>query len=139
MITSGHRHEYRKRVTSTANFLSDSVMATSTVFRVTGLPIGEAEEIVTSITAIINKSLSPSEIGQMMFTVSAIPSCDDTQTSAALVDFKSGVPIFLNHLETNPLEEWAVETAEGDINFDKHFFGFTQLYPTELGHAVTAE
>jgi hypothetical protein len=114
-------------------------MATSTVFRVTGLPIGEAEDIVTSITAVINKSLSPSEIGPVGFTVSAIPSCDDTQTSAGLVDFKNGVPIFLNHLETNPLEEWSVETADGDINFDKHFFGFTQLYPTESRHPVIAE
>jgi hypothetical protein len=29
--------------------------------------------------------------------------------------------------------------GDDEINFDRHFFGFTQLYPTTPGHPITAE
>lgn len=29
--------------------------------------------------------------------------------------------------------------GDDDINFDRHFFGFTQLYPTTPGNSITAE
>jgi hypothetical protein len=32
-----------------------------------------------------------------------------------------------------------VEMEDTDITFDRHFFGFTQLYATPPGHAITAE
>jgi len=111
----------------------------SVVFRVTGLAVGKADEIVTSLTAIINQCLSPSELLQVKYTVFAIPSCDDIHTSLALVNFKNGVPPFLNHLAKHPLEDYQVETDHGDINFDRHFFGFTQLYYPDLARPIDAE
>jgi hypothetical protein len=39
----------------------------------------------------------------------------------------------------NPLGDWPVEMDDTDINFDRHFFGFTQLYATEPGKEVVAE
>ncbi|PMD58736.1 uncharacterized protein K444DRAFT_415699 [Hyaloscypha bicolor E] len=111
----------------------------SVVFRVTGLPVGKAEEIVTSLTAIINQRLSPSELLQIEYTVFPIPSCDNIHTSSALVDFKNGIPLFLSHLVKQPLEDHPVETDHGDINFDRHFFGFTQLYYPDLACPIDAD
>jgi hypothetical protein len=111
----------------------------SVVFRVTGLPIGKAEEVISSLKAVINQHLTSSESSELQYTVSAIPSCDDEHTSAALVDFKIGVPEFLNYLVEHPLVDYPIETDDGDINFDRHFFGFTQLYYPEAASPVTAE
>jgi hypothetical protein len=111
----------------------------SVVFRVTGLSVGKAEEIVTSLTAIINQRLSPSELLQVKYTVFTIPSYDDIHTSSALVDFENGIPAFLNHLDKHPLEDHPVETDHGDINFDRHFFGFTQLYYPDLARPINVE
>jgi hypothetical protein len=111
----------------------------SVVFRVTGLPIGKAEEVTASLEAVINQHLSSSESSELQYTVSAIPSCDDDHISAALVDFKIGVPEFLNYLVEHPLADYPVETDDGDINFDRHFFGFTQLYYPKAASPVTAE
>jgi protein SERAC1 len=120
--------------------MADSAASTrSVVFRVTGLSVGKAEEIVTSLTAIINQRLSPSELLQVEYTVFPIPSCDNIHTSSALVDFKNGIPLFLSHLVKHPLEDHPVETDHGDINFDRHFFGFTQLYYPDLACPIDAE
>jgi protein SERAC1 len=110
----------------------------SVVFRVTGLAIGKAEEIEASLTATIKHRLSPSE-SQLKYTVSAIPSCEDEHTSAALVDFKDKVPLFLNQLVEDPLADCPVETDNGDVNFDRHFFGFTQLYYPDPARPVDIE
>lgn len=109
------------------------------MFRVTGLSVGKAEAVVTLLTAIINQRLSPSELLQLRYNVVAIPSYYDIHTSLALVDFKNGVPLFLNFLVKHPLEDYPVETDHGDITFDRHFFGFTQLYYPDLARPIDAE
>jgi protein SERAC1 len=112
----------------------------STVFRVTGLPIHTPEPEVRSILAeTIHGLLTEDERRQVEATVACIPTCDGSPTSSALVDFKGGIPEFLSQLKDNPLGDWQVEMGDDDINFDRHFFGFTQLYPIGLGHPVTAE
>jgi hypothetical protein len=71
--------------------------------------------------------------------VTCIPSCDESPTSSALVEFKGGNPDSLLQLDYTPLGDWQVEMGGEDINFDRHFFGFTQLYPTDPDNPVTAE
>jgi hypothetical protein len=47
------------------------------------------------------------------------------------------VPQFLRDL--HPLGDWQVEMGDDDINFDCHFFGFTQLYESDGIGPVAAE
>ena len=112
----------------------------STVFRVTGLPLDKAElDIKSKLFETIRDVLTEDEQQRVGMTVTCIPSCDGDQTSNALLEFKGGIPKFLLHLDRNPLGDWQVVMGDEDINIDRHFFGFTQLYPTAPGQPVTAE
>ncbi|RDW73410.1 hypothetical protein BP6252_07317 [Coleophoma cylindrospora] len=114
--------------------------ARGTVFRVTGLPLDEAElDIKSRLDKTIHDHLQDDERERIEVFVACIPSCEGDQTSNALVEFKGGSPSFLSRLEHDPLSDWQIEMGEDDINFDRHFFGFTQLYPTAPGKPVTAE
>jgi hypothetical protein len=107
----------------------------STFFRVTGFHNNQAE---SDIRSKINYLMTEDE-RQRVVAISCIPSCDGSQTTNALVEFRGGNPKFLSHLDHDPLGDWQVEIGDEDINFDRHFFGFTQLYPTAPGVAVAAE
>jgi protein SERAC1 len=112
----------------------------STIYRVIGLPIDKAEnEIQSALTETIHNLLTEDEKKQAKLEITCIPSCDGSQTSSALVEFKGANPEFLSQLAQNPLGDWQVEMGDEDINFDRHFFGFTQLYPTAPGQPVSAE
>ena len=113
----------------------------STVFRVTGLPAGEPnDEDIALFKRTINENLSKEERLSNSPVVNLVPSCyDNGSTWVALMEFQNGVPSFLSKLVQNPLEEWQVEMGDTDIIFDRHFFGFTQLYATLPGPAITAE
>jgi protein SERAC1 len=112
----------------------------STVFRVTGLPLGKAGvDIKSTLLEAIRDLLTEDEQQHIDVTIASVPSCDSNQASSALVDFKGGSPMFLSQLDRDPLGDWQVEIGDEDINFDRHFFGFTQLYPTAPGEPVTAE
>jgi hypothetical protein len=112
----------------------------STVFRVTGLPLDKAElDVQSKLFETIRDLLTQDEEHRAGITITCIPSCDDDQTSNALLEFKSGNPKFLLHLDRNPLGNWQMMMGDEDINIDRHFFGFTQLYPTAPGQPVTAE
>jgi hypothetical protein len=111
----------------------------STVFRVTGLPLDKSESEVQSTLEQTIRSLLTDDEQQYKVVITCIPTCDGSGTLSALVEFKGGNPKFLSQLEDNPLDDWQVEMGDDDINFDRHFFGFTQLYPTTVGHPVTAE
>ena len=110
----------------------------STVFRVSGLPLDEAEvNVKAKLLDTINALLTDEERQRIEVLISCIPSCEDDQTQSALVDFKWGIPEFLSELGI--LENFPIVMGETDINFDRHFFGFTQLYATVPEHNVTAE
>jgi hypothetical protein len=114
--------------------------AKSKVFRVTGLPAGKAElDVRLELDQTIRDLLSDDERQQLEVRIACVPSCDGTKTLSALVEFKGGTPAFLSQLDRDPLSNWQVEMGDEDINFDRHFFGFTQLYATAPGHPVTAE
>jgi hypothetical protein len=117
-------------------------MATgATVFRVTGLPSDQTdEELDSSLKSFIDENLQQEERSVIFSKVDLVPSChNDGQRSIALVEFVWGVPQFLSPLMKNPLADWPMVMGDTDINFNRHFHGFTQLYATETGEAVNAE
>ena len=112
----------------------------STVFRVTGLPEDQTDEqLAARLRLVIDEKLQEHERLEIVAKVAVVPSCQNGETSIALVEFAGGTPQFLSELVKNPLGDWQVEIDDTDINFDRHFFGFTQLYATEPGKAVIAE
>lgn len=112
----------------------------STVFRVTGLPEDQTDEqLAARLRLVIDEKLQEHERLEIVAKVALVPSCQNGETSIALVEFAGGTPQFLSELVKNPLGDWQVEIDDTDINFDRHFFGFTQLYATEAGKAVIAE
>jgi hypothetical protein len=106
---------------------------------VTGLQSRETEDTVAGLASIIKERLLPSEIECMTYEIFPIPDCDSLDTVAALVDFINGLPAFLHHLEQKPLNDCAIETKDGDVTFDRHFFGFTQLYHPDPAQPINAE
>jgi hypothetical protein len=112
----------------------------STVFRVTGFTRDQPDEVLeTSLRAAINDNLSEEERSQIKTETTIMPSCYDNHERTALVQFRGGVPQFLSELIDNPLEDWQVEMSDTDINFDRYFFGFTQLYMPAEKESVIAE
>jgi hypothetical protein len=58
-----------------------------------------------------------------------VPLCyNNVGERVALVEFHSGLPLYLSALTANPLGEWQVEIDDTGVSFDQHFFSFTQLY-----------
>lgn len=108
------------------------------VFRVTGLPASQTNDALVDF--IRNNLLKGEEQSQSKVTASIVPSCSNNkQETVALVEFGGRVPDFLSALDANPLEDWQVEMGDVDINFDQHFFGFTQLYTPKADKPVNAE
>ena len=109
------------------------------VFRVSGLPAQQSdEELDTALRAAITESLSDKE-AEHSFTTAIVPSCNDDSQRVALVEFHDGVPDFLHDLVSDPLKDWQIEMGDDDINFDRHFFGFTQLYTPDSCKPISAE
>lgn len=113
----------------------------STVFRVTGLSTNQPEDVLeAALKASIDSNLSKEERSEIEVVTAIVPSCyDDEQERVALVEFRGKVPEFLSELEADPLEELQIEVGDVDLNFDRHFFGFTQLYAPKPGERTTAE
>ena len=110
------------------------------VFRVTGLPASQPDdELNATLKAAIDDSLSGDEPSKLTISVAIVPSCYDTEERVALAEFHGGVPAFLSELTANALGDWQVEMGDTDINFDCHFFGFTQLYTPKPDVPVSAE
>jgi hypothetical protein len=108
------------------------------VFRVTGLLPSQTNDALVDF--IRKNLLKGEEQSQLKVTASIVPSCSNNgQERVALVEFGGRAPDFLSALVANPLEDWQVEMDNVDINFDQHFFGFTQLYTPKADKPVTAE
>jgi protein SERAC1 len=110
-----------------------------TVFRATGLTRDQLDEdLETSLRVAIDENLSEEEKSQIETKVTVLPSCyEGDRERVALVQFRGGVPHFLSELRDNHLRDWQIEMGDTDVNFDCHFFGFTQLYA--LAEPVIAE
>jgi hypothetical protein len=102
----------------------------SHVFRVTGLTRDQPDEALEkSFQDTLNENFTNEEKSQIQTDITILPSCYETDTErVALMQFRGRVPQFLSELTANPLTDWQMEMGDNDINFDCHFFGFTQLY-----------
>lgn len=110
------------------------------VFRVTGLPASQSDnDLKATLKAAIDDNLSGDEPLKLTISITIVPSCYDTEERVALAEFHGGVPAFLSELIADPLGDWQVEMGDTDINFDCHFFGFTQLYTPKPDAPVSAE
>jgi hypothetical protein len=111
-----------------------------TVFRVTGLSASQPdEELAASLKLAISDILVEDVESKLNVNVAIVPSCYNKDKRVALVEFCGGDPTFLFELKKNPLDEWQLEMGDTDISFDRHFFGFTQLYTPKPDALVTAE
>ncbi|KAJ5366097.1 hypothetical protein N7541_000038 [Penicillium brevicompactum] len=113
----------------------------SYVFRVTGLsrerPDGDLE---TTLQETIDDNFADDETSHIKAEIKIVPSCCESDTQrVALVRFRGGTPQFLAELRVNPLGGWQIEMGDDDINFDCHFFGFTQLYAPDENKPVIAD
>jgi hypothetical protein len=112
----------------------------SRVFRVTGLSREQPDgDLKTALQGVLDDNFTHDERSQVKAEITIVPSCYESDTQrVALVQFRGGLPQFLRELRINPLGDWQVEMGDDDINFDCHFFGFTQLYaPDENGPVAT--
>ncbi|KAL1616637.1 hypothetical protein SLS56_011340 [Neofusicoccum ribis] len=121
---------------------SDGVMSrrNSTVYRVTSLPTEHSDDALKSkLSSTIRRELTREE-SELKVVIDIVPSCYDTeQEKVALFEFQGRIPTFLSELEENPLADWQVKMGKEDISFDRHFFGFTQLYTPKPGESITAD
>ena len=113
----------------------------SHVFRVTGLSREQPDgELKTALQEALNDNLTDDERSHLKAEITIVPSCYESDTErAALVQFRDSIPRFLHELRVDPLGDWQVEMGDNDINFDCHFFGFTQLYAPDDNERVAAE
>jgi hypothetical protein len=94
----------------------------------------------TALEEALEDNFTHDERSQIQADIVIVPSCYESDTQrVALVQFRGGMPHFLGELRVNPLGDWQVEMGDDDINFDCHFFGFTQLYATDDKEPVVAE
>lgn len=110
------------------------------VFRVTDLPaLGSDNELQETLKAIVDDNLVHDERSKLRFHIDLVPSCDDINAKVALIEFYGRVPAFLASLTGDTLGNWQVVMGDTDINFDRHFLGFTQLYTPTPSLPITAE
>ncbi|KAF1354563.1 TPR-like protein [Lizonia empirigonia] len=110
------------------------------VLRVTGLAASQPdEELTASLKAAISDDLTNEERSKIDVRVAVVPSCYNNEEKVALVECRGGLPAFLSALTADPLGEWQMEMGDTDINFDQHFFGFTQLYTPASDTPVVAD
>jgi hypothetical protein len=113
----------------------------SHVFRVTGLSREQPDgDLKSALQEVLDDNFTHDERLQIKAEITIVPSCYESDTQrVALVQFRGGVPQFLRELRVDPLGDWQVEMRDDDINFDCHFFGFTQLYAPDETEPVVAE
>ncbi|KAI9657407.1 MAG: hypothetical protein M1821_003089 [Bathelium mastoideum] len=117
-----------------------SARSKSPVYRVTGLLASQPDdELSATLEATIDR-LSVEQESNIRERPTIVPSCYNSRDErVALVEFEGGVPSFLSKLEKDPLEDVQVDTGDTDINFDRHFHRFTQLYTPQPDAQVTAD
>ena len=110
------------------------------VLRVTGLAASQPdEELAAELKAAISDSLTSEEQQKIDASIAVVPSCYSDEEKVALVECRGGLPAFLAELKADPLGESEMEMGDMDVNFDQHFFGFTQLYTPASDTPVVAE
>lgn len=113
----------------------------STVFRITGLPADQLDDILeTNLRETLTENFTEAEKSEITADITILPDCDlNSQAKICLIHFNSKIPQFLSKLVRNPLAEFQIMMGKVQINFDRHFLRFTQLYATSKGVPISAE
>jgi hypothetical protein len=113
----------------------------SHVFRVTGLSRKLLDkDLATAVQEALADDFANDERSHIKADITILPSSYEGDIQrVALVQFRGRVPQFLHGLRVDPLGDWQVEIGDDDINFDCHFFGFTQRYALDENEPVVAE
>ena len=104
-----------------------ALMTKPTVVRVSGIRAGDILQAKIFVrTTIVERSGDKNCITD----ITIVPSCIDTETFVALVDFKI-LPDFLSSLNENRRQSHLVRVTDSyDLIFDVHFLGLTQTHFT---------
>ena len=115
--------------------------AKAIVCRVSMIPGGDAVLRKGELLNSIQGSLEKTELQHLSaIKISIVRSCYNPQTLTALVQFKNGLPKFLQRLKEDPLTTLQFKMGDYDIAFDQSFHGLTQLYnPTVDSTEITAD
>jgi hypothetical protein len=109
-------------------------MALHYVFRARGLPA----DATTSDFQELRKHLKDGEELNMI-DEAIVPSCPSDGSLAGLFGVRPPLPSFLSKQTNGATPVFAFSLRGEDIEIDRNFFGFTQLYPTEPEKPIVAE
>jgi hypothetical protein len=91
--------------------------------------------------AAISLELEKGELKRFKIGIEIIPCCYNRSQRSALVHFTGRdpkmTPKFTLYPNGEPRDEFQISVGSADINFDRNFYGFTQMYATEGD--ITAE
>jgi hypothetical protein len=139
-------HHYGASVFNTVSLVrwQNTQSGTKSVFyRASGFERGTTEK---EVWRIVRRYLRNEEEDEAP-DITIVPSCDGARndSSIAIIKFpKHRRPAFLAEVDEKPSGEKVITTKDEDgtvrhIMFDRHFHGFTQLYPTPTNTKIRAE
>jgi len=142
LLPSRCHHTYSQIQGNTSRPRGISTIGKGSYYRASGFPKDTRPKDVFEV---IQQQLLDHE-RQIHPEISVVPGCDHSSSSStvAILKFTAQRPQFLLTLDEKPLSDVHIQfdsaqSRRGHITFDRHFHGFTQLYPTEEKHAITAE
>jgi hypothetical protein len=92
--------------------------------------LSEDEQARSFLRAAIYVELGE-ERKRLKIGIEIIPCCYREGQRSALVHFVGGDPKFTFDQDGQPKEEFQISVDSADINFDRNFYGFTQMYATK--------
>ncbi|KAH8719384.1 hypothetical protein GQ44DRAFT_623397 [Phaeosphaeriaceae sp. PMI808] len=146
LFQSGFQHIFRTPSThriSKVRWQGTKAASKSVFYRASGFGRGISEK---DVWRIIKRNLGKDE-GKIPADITVLPACDSGRddSAIAIIKFPSNQqPNFLAELLNDPLGEKIVRYENdngilGHVVFDRHFHGFTQLYPTSDAEPVRAD
>jgi hypothetical protein len=93
--------------------------------------LSEDQQARAFLMAAIRVELAEEERTILKVGIEIIPCCYRDGQRSALVHFVGGDPTFTFDQKGQPKDEFQISVDSADINFDRNFYGFTQMYATE--------
>jgi hypothetical protein len=112
---------------------SISILRSALAYGNDTIAFGEQEEdqqAESFLKAAILIELSSDERSSLKTRIEILPSCYHDNIRSALLHFRNGVPKFLQSSTNELVEECQTDVYDVDLNIDRNFYGFTQMYAT---------
>lgn len=104
-------------------------------YRIRGFSSCTAEQA----KGILHNLLSAEEQGTFDPKICMIPTCDEGRDRLTALMTTDLAPHFLYDLDYDPHGDCRLDTIGGQLIFDRHFYGFTQLYANPQSEPINAE